>query len=50
MVIPVPFATCIVRFGQPYQVGPKADDSAENLRLQQEMDTLETWAQAVGRD
>ena len=50
MVIPVPFATCIVRFGTPYQIGPKADDSTENLRLQQEMDTLESWAQAVGRD
>ena len=50
MVIPVPFATCTVRFGTPYQIGPKADDSTENLRLQQEMDTLESWAQAVGRD
>ena len=50
MVIPVPFATCIVRFGTPYQIGPKADDTAENLRLQQKMDTLEAWAQSVSRD
>ena len=45
MVIPLPFATCTVRYGTPYQVAPKADDAAEGARLQAEMDALEAWAE-----
>ena len=47
MVIPFPFATCVVRYGEPYQVPPKAEDGAEGLRLQREMDTLEAWAEGI---
>jgi lysophospholipid acyltransferase (LPLAT)-like uncharacterized protein len=47
MVMPMPFATCVVRYGTPYKVPPKADDGAEGLRLQREMDALETWAEQV---
>jgi len=49
-VIPFPFATCIVRYGAPFRVPPRSDDTAEGTRLQQAMDTLEAWAQTVGRD
>jgi lysophospholipid acyltransferase (LPLAT)-like uncharacterized protein len=49
MVIPYPFATCIVRFGQPYLVLPKAEDGAEGIRLQREMDELEAWAEGISR-
>ena len=45
MVIPLPFATCTVRYGTPYQVAPKADDAAVGARLQAEMDALEAWAE-----
>ncbi len=47
MVIPFPFATCVIRYGAPYRVPPKAEDGAEALRLQREMDALEAWAERV---
>jgi lysophospholipid acyltransferase (LPLAT)-like uncharacterized protein len=48
MVIPLPFATCIIRYGEPFRVPPKADEGAEGLRLQREMDNLEAWAEQFG--
>jgi hypothetical protein len=47
MVIPVPFSNCVIRYGTPYRVPPKADDAAEALRLQGEMDVLEAWAEGI---
>ncbi len=47
MVIPLPFATCTIRYGQPYRVPPKVEDGAEGLRLQREMDELERWAEGI---
>jgi len=44
MVIPLPFATCVIKYGKPYRIPPKAEDGAEALRLQREMDALEAWA------
>lgn len=49
MVIPLPFATCTIRYGVPYKLAPKADDSAEAIRLQREMDALEAWAEGISR-
>jgi hypothetical protein len=50
MVIPFPFATCTIRYGVPYQIPPKAEDGVEGLRLQREMDALETWAEGLHHD
>ena len=47
MVVPLPFATCTIKYGQPYRLAPKADDAAEGLRLQQVMDELEAWAEGI---
>lgn len=47
MVIPFPFATCVIRYGQPYRIPPKAEDHAEAARLQREMDDLEMWAEGI---
>jgi len=47
MVIPLPFATCSIRYGTPYRLGAKADDAVEGQRLQREMDDLESWAEEV---
>ena len=47
MVIPLPFATCTVRYGTPYKLPPKADDTAEAVRLQRQMDELEWWAEGI---
>jgi lysophospholipid acyltransferase (LPLAT)-like uncharacterized protein len=47
MVIPYPFATCVIRYGTPYQLTPKADDGVEAVRLQREMDDLERWAEGM---
>jgi len=49
MVIPFPFATCVIRYGAPYRIPPKADDNAEAARLQREMDSLERWAEGMSR-
>jgi lysophospholipid acyltransferase (LPLAT)-like uncharacterized protein len=49
MVIPFPFATCVINYGTPYKVPPKAEDGAEGLRLQREMDALERWAEGITR-
>ena len=49
MVIPFPFATCVVRYGEPFRVPPKAEEGVEALRLQREMDALENWADGVSR-
>jgi hypothetical protein len=45
MVIPLPFSTAIVRYGEPYQVPAKGDDAAEAAKLQAAMDGLEAWAE-----
>jgi lysophospholipid acyltransferase (LPLAT)-like uncharacterized protein len=47
MVIPFPFATCVIRYGTPYKLAPKAEDGPEGLRLQREMDGLEAWAEGI---
>ncbi|WP_306590644.1 lysophospholipid acyltransferase family protein [Geothrix sp. 21YS21S-4] len=49
MVIPLPFATCVIKYGTPYQLPPKADDAAEGDRLQGQMDDLEHWAEGISR-
>jgi len=49
MVIPLPFATCTIQYGTPFKVPPKAEDGAEGLRLQREMDALEAWAEGISR-
>ncbi len=49
MVIPMPFASCVIRYGAPYKLPPKAEDNAEGERLQREMDELEAWADGVAR-
>jgi lysophospholipid acyltransferase (LPLAT)-like uncharacterized protein len=45
MVIPLPFATCVIKYGVPYQLPPRAEDAAEADRLQRHMDELEAWAE-----
>jgi len=47
MVIPLPFATCTIRYGTPYQLPRKGDDAADSANLQVEMDVLEAWAEGV---
>jgi lysophospholipid acyltransferase (LPLAT)-like uncharacterized protein len=47
MVIPLPFATCVIRYGEPYKLSPKAEDAVEGPRLQREMDALEAWAEGI---
>jgi hypothetical protein len=49
MVIPFPFATCVIRYGAPYQLPPSAADAAEADRLQRRMDELEQWAEGFNR-
>ncbi len=47
MVIPFPFATCVIKYGMPYKVPPKVEDGVEAARLQREMNELETWAEGI---
>lgn len=46
--IPLPFAIAIVRYGEPFQVAPKADELEEGQRLEAVMNQLEGWAEACG--
>lgn len=50
MVIPYPFATCVIKYGTPYKLPPKAEDNAEGERLQRQMDALERWAEGFFHD
>jgi hypothetical protein len=47
MVIPFPFATCVIKYGTPYRIPSKAEDAVEAARLQREMDELEQWAEGI---
>jgi lysophospholipid acyltransferase (LPLAT)-like uncharacterized protein len=44
--IPLPFATAVVRYGEPYQVEPGADETTEGQRLEALMNQLERCAEA----
>lgn len=44
--IPLPFASVVVRYGQPYQVDSGADETAEGQRLETLMNQLENLAEA----
>lgn len=44
--IPLPFATAVVRYGEPYQVDSGADESMEGQRLETLMNQLENLAEA----
>lgn len=46
LVIPKPFATATVRYGHPFTVGPGEEESLR-LRLQDELNALENWAEEV---
>lgn len=48
MVVPLPFAMCIIKYGVPYKLPPKTEDMAEADELQRKMDGLEAWAERVG--
>jgi hypothetical protein len=45
MPIPLPFSRAIVRYGEPFQVEPKADEAEECFRLEAFMNRLEGWAE-----
>ncbi len=45
MVIPFPFATCIVRFGAPMEVPPKAIEGEWNTKVESSLNELEAWAE-----
>jgi lysophospholipid acyltransferase (LPLAT)-like uncharacterized protein len=47
MVIPFPFATCVIKYGTPHRIPPKAEDGAEAARLQCELAELEIWAEGI---
>ena len=44
MVMPFPFASCVIRYGKPYRLPRKGDDAVDSAHLQAEMDALEAWA------
>lgn len=45
MPIPKPFATCIVRFGAPLEVPPKAAEGEWNSKVEGSLNELEAWAE-----
>lgn len=49
MVLPLPFSTVTVRYGEPTRHAPKGDDEADGARLEAAMNALETWAGEAAR-
>lgn len=47
LVVPLPFATCTVKYGAPRFLAPKGDDPAEAASLEAEMNAMEAWAEGV---
>lgn len=47
MPIPKPFATCIVRFGEPLEVSPKAREAEWHPKLEAVLNGLEAWAEGM---
>lgn len=43
--IPLPFSTATVRYGEPIQVDPRADETSVGLHLEAVMNDLEAWAE-----
>lgn len=50
MPIPKPFAACIVRFGEPMEVPPKADDGEWNPKLEAVLNGMEEWAERMSHE
>ena len=48
MPIPKPFATCIVRFGQPTEVPANASEAEWNPQIEAVLNELEDWAEGIG--
>ena len=47
MPIPMPFAACTVRFGEPLEVPPKAFESEWNPKVESVLNGLEEWAESM---
>ena len=47
MPIPMPFASCTVRFGEPLEVPPKAHESEWNHEVEDVLNGLEAWAERM---
>jgi len=49
MLVPKPFSQVIVRYGTPFQIPEGSDERILGKNLEEELNTLETWAEALGR-
>lgn len=45
MLIPKPFAKVRVKYGEPFQVPHDADEESYRLKLEEELNAMETWAE-----
>ncbi len=50
MPIPKPFATCIVRFGEPMDVPANAHDAEWNPKVEAALNGMEEWAEGMSHD
>lgn len=49
MPIPLPFAQCVVRFGEPMAVPASASEAEWNPKVEAILNGMEAWAEGVGR-
>jgi len=47
MLVPKPFSKVVVRYGEPFQVAPGADEEAARAALETELNALESWAEEI---
>lgn len=45
LVLPLPFSTVTVRYGDPARYAPKGDDAGDGANLETAMNALEAWAE-----
>ena len=47
MLVPKPFSTVVVRYGEPFQVPAGADEESFRLQLEEGLDRMEAWAETL---
>jgi hypothetical protein len=47
MLVPKPFSTVVVRYGEPFRVAADSDEETFRLRLENGLNQMEAWAEAL---
>jgi lysophospholipid acyltransferase (LPLAT)-like uncharacterized protein len=48
MLVPKPFTSVIVRYGEPFRVPANSDEESYRVQLETHLNRMESWAEALG--